>query len=97
MVGAGKHGLAPEILDVVQDALIIRSHHHAGQVGLPGLQYHAMNHALAAQIDERLAGQAGGSETGGNQAENHSRKREMRSGKREKSRYEAPNNGTGRG
>ncbi|GAA3967179.1 hypothetical protein GCM10022407_11770 [Hymenobacter antarcticus] len=71
MVGAGKHGLAPKFLDVAHNPLIISGHHHAGQVGLAGLHHHALNHTLAAQVDEWFAGQAGGSKSGGNQTKDH--------------------------
>ena len=71
VVGAGEHGLAAKLLDVALDALVVGGHHHAGQVGLPGLAHHARYHAQPAEVDEGLAGQAGGSETGGNEAKNH--------------------------
>ena len=73
VVGAGEHGLAPEIQHVAQDARVVGGHHHAVEAGLPGLAHHAGNHAEAAKVDERLAGQAGGSVAGGNEAEDHTR------------------------
>jgi hypothetical protein len=75
VLGAGEDGFAPKILNVAEDALIIGGYYYAGQVGFLGLHHYPLNHALAAEVDQGLAGQAGGSETGGNEANDHAKRK----------------------